>query len=238
MLHRQTSLLWFINKSKIAFTLAEVLLTLAIIAIIAAMTLPALTNSTNKTENIVALKKAYSTLMQAFLMITSDNGGDITGALRGITTHDDFANVFIQKLSVAKNCGTNNAKATGCFPTGVTYKWLNGTPWENIYLYYNTILTNDGISYAFGLQRNACSEDRSNGTLGTPPLSNTCGYIFIDINGPNKGPAIAGRDLFTFWVTKTGIYPHGAYSDNIVSNCSSNGYGCTSEVLLDGVMNY
>ena len=87
---------------KLAFTLAEVLLTLAIIGIIAAMTLPALQNSTNKMENVVALKKTYYVLSQATYSIMAENGG-MPQALSGATTHDDFANVFISKLNVASS---------------------------------------------------------------------------------------------------------------------------------------
>ena len=47
---------------KCAFTLAEVLITLGIIGVVAAMTLPTLINMTNKKELEVALKKTYSEL--------------------------------------------------------------------------------------------------------------------------------------------------------------------------------
>ena len=50
------------NKS--AFTLAEVLITLVIIGVIAAITVPTLINKTNKQEYGSKLKKAYSTLSQ------------------------------------------------------------------------------------------------------------------------------------------------------------------------------
>ena len=44
------------------FTLAEVLITLVIIGVIASMTIPTLMNKTNKQEYVSRLKKAYSTL--------------------------------------------------------------------------------------------------------------------------------------------------------------------------------
>ncbi|MFA6989692.1 MAG: type II secretion system protein, partial [Candidatus Gastranaerophilaceae bacterium] len=77
-------------KFKDGFTLAEVLITLAIIGVVAAMSIPGLINSTNKMENVVALKKAFSTLSSAYHMLATDNG-DITGALQGVTTSDDLA---------------------------------------------------------------------------------------------------------------------------------------------------
>ncbi|MFA6990063.1 MAG: type II secretion system protein [Candidatus Gastranaerophilaceae bacterium] len=229
-----------------AFTLAEVLLTLTIIGIIAAMTIPGLMNSTNKMENVVALKKAYSTLMQTTLMITADNGGDITSVLSGLTSdadHEGLANIFIQKLSIAKNCGITELKDTGCFPN-LKYKFLDGiTDWENVATNstFSTILTNDSMSYAFVLWRKNCSLDRSSPVNTTSsPLYNTCGIIYVDINGPNKGSSVTGRDLFSFMLTKKGIFPFGAYPDKGgASNCSvANGSGCTNKVLSEGAMNY
>jgi len=132
-----------------------------------------------------------------------------------------------------------NAKATGCF-TNTIYKYLNGSDWNNITtnVGYSTILAQDGMSYAFYIISTNCTTDLSSPSSLSSPLYNTCGTINVDINGPNKGPAMHGRDLFGFWVTKKGIYPSGAYPDAYDSDCSTNGAGCTSKVLLEGAMNY
>ena len=58
---------------KPAFTLAEVLITLGIIGIVAAMTLPTVINRANEKQWQVAYKKAYSTIQQAFLR-AQENG--------------------------------------------------------------------------------------------------------------------------------------------------------------------
>ena len=57
-----------------AFTLAEVLITLVIIGVIAAITIPSLINKTNEQETVVAVKKAYSILSQAYQRIVAENG--------------------------------------------------------------------------------------------------------------------------------------------------------------------
>lgn len=62
------------------FTLAEVLITLVIIGIIAAMTIPSLINKTNEQETVSALKKTYSSLSQAYQKIFAENG-EITPAV-------------------------------------------------------------------------------------------------------------------------------------------------------------
>lgn len=57
-----------------AFTLAEVLITLAIIGIVAAMTLISLQNKTNSQELHVAFLKTYSELNQIAQMFYAENG--------------------------------------------------------------------------------------------------------------------------------------------------------------------
>ena len=51
------------------FTLAEVLITLGIIGIVAALTLPSMINNSNKKEFEALLKKQYSALQQAVLRV-------------------------------------------------------------------------------------------------------------------------------------------------------------------------
>lgn len=60
-----------------AFTLAEVLITLGIIGIVASLTLPSLIQKYHEKQRVVQLKKAYSVLQNAFLM-AKDEYGEIT----------------------------------------------------------------------------------------------------------------------------------------------------------------
>ncbi len=57
-----------------AFTLAEVLITLAIIGIVAAITIPGLVQNYKKTEYSSKLKKFYSTMQQAIQMSEIEHG--------------------------------------------------------------------------------------------------------------------------------------------------------------------
>lgn len=58
----------------VAFTLAEVLITLAIIGVVAAMTIPTLMQKTDRREKVAAVKSSYSQLSQAVKMATALNG--------------------------------------------------------------------------------------------------------------------------------------------------------------------
>ncbi|MFQ8625632.1 MAG: prepilin-type N-terminal cleavage/methylation domain-containing protein [Candidatus Gastranaerophilaceae bacterium] len=80
------------------FTLAEVLITLGIIGIVAAMTMPALIANSKKTEYSSKLKKFYSVMNQAILMSEQDNGeagewlkeGGIEGDIKDEDNNPDF----------------------------------------------------------------------------------------------------------------------------------------------------
>lgn len=58
----------------VAFTLAEVLITLGIIGVVAAMTLPALVSKYQKQVTVNRLKRSYTTLSQMFNMARKDYG--------------------------------------------------------------------------------------------------------------------------------------------------------------------
>ena len=63
--------------SRSAFTLAEVLITLGIIGIVAAMTLPAITANSRRKEYSSRIKKFYSTMQQAIMRSEVDNSESI-----------------------------------------------------------------------------------------------------------------------------------------------------------------
>ncbi len=62
------------TSKKAAFTLAEVLITLGIIGIVAAMTIPTLISNYKSKEYSTRLKKFYSTMSQAVQLSTVENG--------------------------------------------------------------------------------------------------------------------------------------------------------------------
>ena len=62
------------NSRKIAFTLAEVLITLGIIGVVAAMTMQSLVANYEKKRTATAVKKAYSELSQALKLAEVDYG--------------------------------------------------------------------------------------------------------------------------------------------------------------------
>src|SRR5574344_915991 len=108
----------------LAFTLAEVLITLGIIGVVAALTIPTLMQKTEERETVSKLKKVYSTLQNAYSRAINDEGelsdwGTITDTAAG---SDLVLQKFVPYLNVLKNCGTTDFS---CFYTG-TYKTFRG----------------------------------------------------------------------------------------------------------------
>ncbi len=60
--------------NKKGFTLAEILITLGIIGIIAAMVLPGIIENTKERQTVVKLKKSYSVIQNAVQKTIAENG--------------------------------------------------------------------------------------------------------------------------------------------------------------------
>ena len=243
--------------AKGAFTLAEVLITLGIIGVVAAMTLPTLVQNYQKKQTVVQLKKAYSELSQAISMAQKDLGLMEDWDFANFPTSADRAqyfydNVLKPNLKIVKYCApsSNDCWADDSFTlTGSKYAGL-----VNERDGRNSFITTSGYSVHYWLNANG-----------------TGGWIFIDLNGSKK-PNILGKDIFTMWFcnipfdiqgkngeigyAKVGFSAHGLKTsfsvsrDNIVSGnmpyisstvggCSKTGEGypgldCAALIMVDG----
>lgn len=233
----------FIKKiiiRKIAFTLAEVLIVLGIIGIIAQMTIPPLVQSTLESKTISSTKKIYSVLSSAYLSATdkygepriwtTSSGGTGTGAV-------NFFNNMKEFLSVSNDCGASSG--LGCFHKGVTYKVIDNGSWTILdnYTSASKVRLADGMSIFFYLETNQCTTIRGS----SQALNAVCGYAMVDING-DKAPDVVGKDVFGFWITNYGIVPRGTslettytFSDYCVD---ANGSSCAAWILYNNNMDY
>lgn len=182
---------------KKGFTLAEVLITLAIIGIVAALTIPTLVSKYEKKRTVTQLQKAYSVLNQAYLfskveggdnvLLNSINGNfDMDSATSQANVSEYMENYFLPHLKVQKNCGISSD--INCF--GFEHKNINNENVGLAYYKYNVILQ-DNI-FISAIYNTSCDE---NGvcTAGGGIL------LFVDING-SVGPNAAGKDYFMFYV--------------------------------------
>lgn len=229
---------------KSGFTLAEVLITLGIIGVVAAMTIPTLINNSQDRETVSKLKKDYTTLAQAFKLSINDNGSVDTWGLSSNWASQDAINIY-NKLSpylkIIKSCGNS----TGCFATN--YKLLNGSNISQQSFDSDTGLAkfvlSDGSAVAMGSYGD-CTD--YNGTSNM--LKDLCGEMYIDINGA-KSPNIVGRDTFYFYINKDrGIVPastavEGSDWEPFDTFCkdktaADSGWGCTGWVLYNENLDY
>ena len=217
------------------FTLAEVLITLVIIGVIAAMTIPSLMNKTNEQDTVVAVKRAYSLLCQAYNKLKAENGEVNLSYLGGGSDTENtlaFGDLLSKQFSVLQNCKMNAGEE--CFAEG-TYKNFDGRDWYawNADTTHYKLRLSDGMSvgmHLFDSYQNFGTSD---------VLQSVFGFIDVDVNG-NKAPNTAGKDTFVFWITKYGIFPAGMPDDTFrgFSDCRTLGYGCTAWVLTKGNVDY
>ena len=102
------------NGVKGAFTLAEVLITLGIIGVVAAMTMPTLINSTQGAQYKTAYKKALSVMSQAVVMNIALDDYDLSQTVAGTKNGSDADGVqsvyslFKNRMNVVKVASTND----------------------------------------------------------------------------------------------------------------------------------
>lgn len=223
-----------IQKNIKGFTLSEVLITLGIIGVVAAITIPTLMNKTNNLQYFSAFKRIYSDLSQAAELIKLDNGGSLSGGLG--TDSDGMVGIFGTKLSYIKQCATNDG---GCWHAGTTtWHTLNGgNGWEDRGIRPSAILKN-GTYIMFSLDSPDCSATGWS-------IHNFCGWVSFDTNGA-KPPNKSGIDIFDLYITINGIGLRGS-NDNvadwntycsITSGDTYNGVGCAARIMSENGINY
>ncbi len=213
-----------------AFTLAEVLITLAIIGVVAAMTIPTLVANYKKKEVVTRLKYSYSVLAQAIMLSENDNGFEAEWVLdksvgSGNEITENFVKTYIEPY--LKKVGENKYTTSAAPYEYYYYKDGELKP-ALAHSLYSIVLAN-GIYLNF------------NASYG---ISDNI-EVRVDING-KKGPNIIGRDTFVFEV-----YPKlkAKYVDidreTLLRFCKLNtGYdssiihyrtnGCTALIMRDG----
>jgi len=231
-------------KKKKGFTLAEILIVLGVIGLVAEMTIPTLSKNMQEKEAIVGIKKTYSMLSQSYTMVVQENGvpssWDVTGTPAQVA--EQIINIFKPYLKRRVFCGVN----MGCFPD-VAYKYLNRAyDFDNLNRRndFAKIQLSDGTSFGYVGGGVSC-----NSVVGTTTaLQKVCGVFWADING-HKGPNTVAKDLFMFYLTDEGIIPTGTINDTSIwgfdgssgqckINQQTDGWGCTAWLIYNENMDY
>lgn len=234
---------------KSAFTLAEVLITLGIIGVVAALTLPALMADYRAKELEVRFKKAQSVIWNIHQRMIADYGSVYgTFIQKDVIMTDNesetalrykYIDIFMKYVNGGKICTGGNS-ILSCMNKSnpvdyKTYDWQNTAHLTMDAVHDRVVVAPDGITIFFG--NTAYRNNR----------------IYFDTNGALKGPNRLGFDLFAFDVDSNDkIIPpktFGAAGDNLVTDdgesgttndCSIkkkgnkyNGFGCTIFAMND-----
>jgi len=174
------------NSRKIAFTLAEVLITLGIIGVVAAMTMPSLIQHHREKAMVTSLEKFVSTISQAVDLYKADNecvdsiSTCVSYISKGDENCENFAPIAAKMNVIASVKNANKSTAD----------WLP----DKAYNYYGEEQegTYGGVS-----KRNigACAYLLNDGTTFAVDINPTNFDIMVDVNG-KKLPNRVGQDIF------------------------------------------
>ena len=227
-------------EGKCAFTLAEVLITLGIIGVVASLTLPSVINDIKHKQLETAFKSAYSIFSQGFMNMKREDG---EGRHRNYAYYDaenhnypmvtEFKNKFYSysNIKVIGKCSYKNGSIKNFNKTAnvTNNELLIG----NIYQANNFDVLSNGM----------CSKVFINGgRVG----------LFVDVNGL-KAPNQLGHDIFHFYIDDKDVlqpkkmwklyteeelakenYPALAgLPCSIKSKQAGNGIGCTYYALIN-----
>ncbi|MBR1754184.1 type II secretion system protein, partial [bacterium] len=202
------------------FTLAEVLITLGIIGVVAALTIPTLMQKTHDREVVAAVKKNASVFSQAFESAVAEHG---TTDKWDLLPYDaDSSDKIVEKikpyLKITSDCGHSI-----CSNYNVEkMKWVNGTE--------------ESVSNYTSLSNNLILSDGT--VIFVRTVSNGKPNIVFDING-QKGPNVIGEDIFRFDISPAGTLYYPAFGQNPADGCLVQyPWNCTEWVLFKENIDY
>lgn len=173
---------------KNGFTLAEVLICIGILGVIAAISLPALQSNVEKQKVGPALMKAINTLEVSSSLALQQNG---------VRTLDQIVKEDENKGKIFGEILKNHARFVN-IPNSVDYAEVSGV--EDY-----TYTTKDGIFFM-------ADETKAPTDASTPTraYSGKVYVVYVDINGI-KPPNTIGKDVFLLWLdTKGVVIPYGS----------------------------
>lgn len=220
-----------------SFTLAEVLIVLGILGLIADMTIPTLHQNIKEKVTVTTLKNTYTIFQEAFKMSEANIGpidtwgagnlesivdsGEISYDTPGNTASSKILmDIFVKNIKVLKYCESNDKSCFSQKKEGMKF--------------YSAILAN-GTSFFVYSESGTCKKNWGN----TQMLQNVCAILMVDIDGPNKGKGEDGKEIFGFFISKYGLVPFGSTLESFRScYAKDKGSYCAAWVIYNENMDY
>ena len=188
------------KKSKFAFTLAEVLITIGVIGVVAAITIPTLMTNYQKKQTVAKLKVVYSQLNQAVKKSVAENGDaaswDYSGTSKAV--FDQYLKKYFVITTVQDNVVLKNK--------GICYKQTSGEYFTGTVYYTGNISI-----YTLPSGTDLLLYDAHEGVIVSSRLS-----LAVDLNGVSNPPNQFGKDYFSFHIDSHEMYMEGAYNHGTV----------------------
>ena len=202
------------------------LITLGIIGVVAALTLPSLIADYREKELVTRAKRSYSVIMNAINAFNADNEsiGDNSTLMDSSKTNEEIITNFSKYFNGAILCNQNGKQKCNLSYKIKYSEPINNGNGQNAYvsMFGDAMLLNDGA--IVGLIRETTNpgscffnwstiDTDSDGNYIKNPdgsyqttqhTSTRCGRIRVDTNG-HKGPNRFGSDVFTFEVAQNKI---------------------------------
>lgn len=216
---------------KVGFTLSEVLITVGIIGVLSAITIPALVQKYQEIKTVSQVLEAVSIFSQGFTKIAQECEGLSncnSNYLMDVLNYT-LPPLLNANMNVLQTCRAG--EHTACLGD-IEYKSLDGKTKTGEFAgrYQMSGILNNGMTFTLGLPNGGWAY------IDNWPLN-------IDING-QSGPNIVGRDAFAFYVSDSGIVrargmAGAASCDNKnYSGNNRNGYRCSEWILKYHNMDY
>lgn len=237
-------------KKKIAFTIAEILIVIAILGFVAAVTIPVMVKDYLRTLYSTGAKETYAQFNNVLKKINADYQCDndlrCTNIFANGTTTQTLGKEFVKYFKVAIDCETSIDQK--CWPDNTNDNFDGSSSTNNNFNtsnYYYKFTGANGMSYAIHNYKDDysadCANNASTGVFGNNSfMSQVCGVLIVDVNGYRK-PNTKGKDTFIFYITNGRgplAYPSGGMDDNMAGtnnywNQESRNY-CNTSTNTDG----
>lgn len=204
------------------FTLAETLLVMAIIGVIASLTIPTTVTKIRDIKRRSQVQVITSVLSNAGQFALNDNGGNLK----------NLPSTFLEKYLTFIKTSSGNDNSLGL----VNVQLQDGSIFPETFGYKKYALANGIVIMPRMLFPNCDYKQQD--------MNNICGDVIVNVDGA-KGKGVVGEDVYYLWITSKGIQvnredspndPYPIFLKGYTNDCvkSKTGWSCSGTLITGG----